>query len=55
MRRNFLTPWFWLILVAFMAPVASVKAGSGPGTHKHIEKAAFAEEVTALYEQINLK
>lgn len=56
MRRNLLTPWFWLVLIAFIAPVTIVKAGTGgPVIHKHIEKAAFAEEVTALYEQINLK
>jgi hypothetical protein len=55
MRRNLLTPWFWLVLIAFMAPVTIVKAGTRPGIHKHIEKAAFEEEVSALYEQINLK
>lgn len=53
MRRNILNPGFWVVLLAFMAPFAVRPAGDGP--HKHTDKAAFAEEVAVLYDQINLK
>jgi len=41
-----------------MWPVTRLEAGStgpGPGTDKHAKNAAFAEEVSALYDQIDLK
>lgn len=62
MRRSLLNPLFLCVLVAFVAPVSGLKAGGGPTggptnstKHKNAEKAAFAEEVTLLYDQINLK
>jgi hypothetical protein len=36
-------------------PVCGLKAGGGPSTRSSAEKAARTEEVTLLYEQINLK
>src|SRR5258706_13486920 len=58
MRRSLLNPLFWCVLIAFVVPVSGLKAGGGPvesAKHKNAEKAAFAEEVSLLYEQINLK
>lgn len=58
MRRSLLAPLLLCVLVAIVVPVSGLKAGGGgphtPG-HKNAEKAAFAEEVTLLYDQINLK
>ena len=59
MRRSLLNPWFWCVLIAFVMPVSGLKAGGNPSSahsaRKADKKAAFAEEVTLLYEQINLK
>jgi hypothetical protein len=58
MRRSFLNPLFWCVLIALAVPVSGLKAGggpTGPTKHKNAEKAAFAEEVSLLYDQINLK
>ena len=69
MRRILFNPLCCLVALAFLAPVNVLKAGEGDGPrgHKHTlgvkasiskasaKAAAFAEEVTALYEQINLK
>ncbi|MHA4809243.1 murein L,D-transpeptidase catalytic domain family protein [Flavitalea flava] len=58
MCRYLLKPVFWCVLVAFLGSAMEGKAlGTGPlaGGHKNAEKAAFAEEVTLLYDQINLK
>jgi hypothetical protein len=62
MRRSLLNPLFLCVLIAFVAPVSGLKAGGGPTggpinstKRKNAEKAAFAEEVTLLYDQINLK
>ena len=57
MRRRFLHPGFWCVLVAFVLPVSVVRAGN-PVTAKSksaSKAAAFAEEVTNLYQQIDLK
>jgi len=66
MCRSFLNPLFLCVLIALAVPVSGLKAGGGPTTggdptnhssanHKNAAKAAFAEEVSLLYEQINLK
>jgi hypothetical protein len=58
MRRSFLHPVFWCVMLALLGPVTVLKAGTGhgPGSGKAAAaRAAFAEEVTSLYEQINLK
>jgi L,D-transpeptidase catalytic domain len=55
MCRSILHPVFWCVLVTFVLPVNVLKAGTHPGGHKNGEKAAFSEEVSNLYEQINLK
>jgi len=66
MRRILFNPVCWCVVLAFVAaPVSVLKAGEGdgPGGHKHVagakasdpRAAAFAEEVTAMYEQFNLK
>jgi L,D-transpeptidase catalytic domain len=58
MVRSFLNPGFWCVIVALLGPVTVLRAetaGPGHGRHKSADRAAFAEEVTALYEQINLK
>jgi L,D-transpeptidase catalytic domain len=56
MCRSLLNPGFWCVLLALLGPVCAGRAESaGPGRHKSEERAAFAGEVTALYEQINLK
>src|ERR1700738_2521284 len=55
MRRSLLNPLFWCVLIALAAPVSGLKAGGGPSTRKTAEKAAFDEEVSLLYDQINLK
>src|ERR1700755_501607 len=58
MRRSFLKPGFWCVLIAFVLPVSVVKAGN-PVTAKSSKSAskaaAYTEEVSALYEQIDLK
>jgi hypothetical protein len=53
-RRN-LKPLFWCALIAFFLPVSVLRAGGNPVKAKSAEKAAFAEEVSTLYEQIDLK
>lgn len=60
MRRSiFLHPGFWCVVVAFVFPVQVLTAGNPHSTHvskaKSAEKAAFAAEVTNLYEQIDLQ
>jgi hypothetical protein len=48
---------YWCVLVAFVLPVNVLLAGGGNphSKAKSAEKAAFAEVVTNLYEQIDLK
>ena len=53
-RRN-LKPFVWCALIAFFLPVSLLRAGGNPVKAKNAEKAAFAEEVSTLYEQIDLK
>lgn len=64
MRRILFNPVCWCMVLAFVAPVKVLKAGEGDGPrgHKHTvsakasaKAAAFAEEVSALYEEISLK
>jgi L,D-transpeptidase catalytic domain len=55
MRRSFLHPGFWCVLVAFVLPVSVLRAGNPASSKKAAKAAAFAEEVTALYTQIDLK
>jgi L,D-transpeptidase catalytic domain len=58
MCRSLLNPGFWCVLVALLGPVSVLRADTvGPGQKKHksVDRSAFAEEVTTLYEQINLK
>jgi L,D-transpeptidase catalytic domain len=55
MCRRFLKPLFWCVCVAFFLPVTLVRAGGNPVKAKSAEKAAFAEEVTNLYEEFDLK
>jgi hypothetical protein len=44
------------VLIAFCLPVNVVRAGGNPAKSRNAEKrAAFAEEVSALYEEIDLK
>jgi hypothetical protein len=55
-RRRFLHPGFWCVVVALLLPASVLKAGGNPRSKAKIaEKAAFAEEVSNLYEQIDLK
>src|SRR5260221_1456603 len=57
MRRRILHPGFWCVLVAFVLPVSVLRAGN-PVTAKSKsanKAAAFAEEVSNLYVQIDLK
>jgi len=55
--RRILTRGLWCVLVAFVLPVNVLKAGNPVTTKsKRASKAAaFAEEVTNLYDQIDLK
>ncbi len=55
MRRSFLHPGFWCVLVAFVLPVNVLRAGNPVSSKKAAKAAAFAEEATALYTQIDLQ
>lgn len=57
MRFAIISPWFLCVLAALILPVSLVKAGTknGEKRDKTEEKAAFAEEVSTLYEQIDLR
>jgi hypothetical protein len=55
MRRRLLHPGFLCVLVAFVLPVSTLRAG-GPVKAKSTAKAvAFAAEVTNLYQEFDLK
>jgi len=55
-RSHFLHPGFWCVLVAFVLPVSVLRAGNPHSSKaKSAEKAAFAAEVSNLYEEIDLK
>jgi len=64
MRVKLKIPLICCVLVALLGPVTLLRAGGGggggkssksTGSRKSAAKAAFQEEVTALYEQIDLK
>jgi hypothetical protein len=69
MCRILFKPVGWLVMLAFMGPVSVLKAGEGDGPrgHKHAigvkavssraaaKAAAFAAEVSAMYEEIDLQ
>jgi len=55
MRRSLFHPGFWCVLVAFVLPVSVLRAG-GPVKAKNSAKtAAFAAEVTTLYQEFDLQ
>jgi len=55
MRRSFLHPGFWCVLVAFVLPVNVLKAGNPVSAKKAAKAAAFAAEATTLYAEFDLK
>src|ERR1700743_2736782 len=60
MRRSILHRGFWCALVAFVLPVSVLRAGnpvksSSSKSVSASKAAAFAEEVTNLYQEIDLK
>src|ERR1700754_246208 len=58
MRRRILQPGFWCVLVAFVLPVSVLRAGNpvaAKSSKSASKAAAFAEEVSNLYTQIDLK
>src|SRR5262249_42121991 len=56
MRRSFLHPGFWCVLVAFVLPVSVLRAGGPVKTKSSSAKAvAFAAEASALYQQFDLQ
>ena len=54
MRARLFSPRFWCLVAALVAPAGLLRAGEGKGA-KTTEKSAFAEKVSSLYEQIDLK
>lgn len=55
MRRSLLLPGFLCVLVAFVLPVNVVRAGNPVSTKKTAKAAAFAAEVSALYQEFDLQ
>jgi hypothetical protein len=58
MRRSILHRGFWCALVAFVLPVSVIRAGNPVKNSKSAsasKTAAFEEEVTNLYQEIDLK
>jgi len=58
MRRRILQPGFWCVLVAFVLPVSVLRAGNpvaAKSSKSASKAAAFAEEVSNLYKQIDLQ
>ena len=58
MRRRILQPGLWCVLVAFVLPVSVLRAGNpvaAKSSKSASKAAAFAEEVSNLYTQIDLK
>jgi hypothetical protein len=53
-RRRFLHPGFLCVLVAFVLPVNVLKAGNPVSTKRSARAAAFAAEVSALYQEFDL-
>jgi len=55
MRRSFLHPGFWCVLVAFVLPVSALRAGGPVKTKSSAKAVAFAAEASALYQQFDLQ
>lgn len=55
MRRSFLHPGFWCVLVAFVLPVSVLRAGGPVKTKSSAKAIAFAAEASALYQQFDLQ
>src|SRR5579872_3939819 len=55
MRRSLLHPGFLCVLVAFVLPVSVLKAGGPAKTKSSARAAAFAAEVTNLYQEFDLQ
>jgi hypothetical protein len=55
MRRSFLHPGFWCVLVAFVLPVSVLRAGGPVKTKSSAKAVAFAAEASALYQQFDLQ
>jgi hypothetical protein len=55
MRRSLLHPGFWCVLVAFVLPVSVLRAGGPVKTKSSAKAAAFAVEVSTLYQQFDLQ
>jgi L,D-transpeptidase catalytic domain len=55
MRRSFLHPGFWCVLVAFVLPVSVLRAGNPVSAKKAAKAVAFAAEVSTLYQEFDLQ
>jgi len=55
MRRSFLHPGFWCVLVAIVLPVSALRAGGPVKTKSSAKAVAFAAEASALYQQFDLQ
>ena len=55
MRRSLFHPGFWCVLVAFVFPVSALRAGGPVKAKSSAKAAAFAAEVTNLYQQFDLQ
>jgi hypothetical protein len=55
MRRSLFHPGFLCVLVAFVLPVSTLKAGGPVKTKSSAKAIAFAAEATALYQQFDLQ
>lgn len=55
MRRSLFHPGFWCVLVAFVLPVNVLRAGGPVKAKSSAKAAAFAAEVTNLYQQFDLQ
>jgi hypothetical protein len=55
MRRSLFHPGFWCVLVAFVLPVSALRAGGPVKAKSSAKAAAFAAEVTNLYQQFDLQ
>lgn len=55
MRRSLFHPGFWCVLVAFVLPVSVLRAGGPVKARNSAKTAAFAAEVTTLYQEFDLQ
>jgi hypothetical protein len=55
MRRSFLNPGFWCVLVAFVLPVNVLRAGNPVSAKRTAKAAAFATEASNLYQAFDLQ